>query len=321
MIGVRVAAFVLMAAVLGLFSLSGATTATAAAPTANTSDTVSVTGSTLLPQSAPTPGIGVWAPDATTGDADRGMSVSRTPDQRTGPRLPDAPKAPVVPGTDDGGASSVKINVNGKPSTTVTLILALTVLSVAPSLLLLVTCFTKMIVVLSLTRNALGLATSPPNQVLTGLAMFLTLFVMAPVFGQINEVAIQPYLSGQFNAQAAYDHGIVPLREFLMSNTRDDELKLMIGLAQHDAPASPADVSMTTLIPAFVLSELKSAFIIALVVFIPFLVIDMLVAAALMSLGMMMVPPVIVSLPFKILLFVMVDGWALIATALVGSYT
>lgn len=239
---------------------------------------------------------------------------------RTGPTAPTPPKQPVVPGVDEGGASNVKISVNGKPSTTVTLILALTVLSVAPAILLMTTCFTKMIVVLSLTRNALGLATAPPNQVITGIALFLTMFVMAPVFSEINTIAIQPYLAGQFDAQQAYEVGVVPLRDFMLANTRDDELKLMIGLSGQDAPAASADVTLSTLIPAFVLSELKAAFIIALVIFIPFLVLDMLVAAALMSLGMMMVPPVIVSLPFKILLFVMVDGWALITTALVGSY-
>jgi flagellar biosynthetic protein FliP len=174
---------------------------------------------------------------------------------------------------------------------------------------------------LSLTRNALGLASSPPNQVLTGIALFLTIFVMGPVFGDINDVAVQPYLDGSITATQAYDAGEAPLRTFLMDNTRDDELKLMIGLSGEEKPADEASVSMLTLIPAFVLSELKSAFIIGLVVFIPFLVLDMLVSAALMSMGMMMVPPSVVALPFKLLLFVMVDGWALITTALVGSYS
>jgi flagellar biosynthetic protein FliP len=194
------------------------------------------------------------------------------------------------------------------------------VLSVAPSVLLLATSFTKIIVVLALTRNALGLPMSPPNQVLTGLALFLTLFVMGPVFSDINEVAVQPYMDGAMTVSQAYDAGVVPLRGFLLDNTREDELQLMIGLSGEEAPASVEEVSLTTLIPAFVLSELKSAFIIGLVVFIPFLVLDMLVSASLMAMGMMMVPPTIVSLPFKLLLFVVVDGWALITTALVGSY-
>jgi flagellar biosynthesis protein FliP len=234
----------------------------------------------------------------------------------TDPVAPTAPTAPTAPG--DG---NVDISIgDGSPSSSITLILAITVLSVAPSVLLLATSFTKIIVVLGLTRNALGLPSSPPNQLLTGIALFLTLFVMGPVFSDINELAVQPYMNGTVTVSQAYDAGVVPLREFLLGNTREDELQLMIGLSGEEAPASPQEVSMTTLVPAFVLSELKSAFIIGLVVFIPFLVLDMLVSAALMAMGMMMVPPTIVSLPFKLLLFVVVDGWALITTALVGSY-
>jgi flagellar biosynthesis protein FliP len=234
----------------------------------------------------------------------------------TSPVEPTAPVSPVVPG--DG---NVDISIgDGSPSTSITLILAITVLSVAPSVLLLATSFTKIIVVLGLTRNALGLPTSPPNQVLTGIALFLTLFVMGPVFSDINDVAVQPYMDGTMTVSQAYDAGVVPLRSFLLENTREDELKLMIGLSGEEKPADESEVSMTTLLPAFVLSELKSAFIIGLVIFIPFLVLDMLVSASLMAMGMMMVPPTIVSLPFKLLLFVVVDGWALITTALVGSY-
>jgi flagellar biosynthetic protein FliP len=234
----------------------------------------------------------------------------------TAPTAPTAPVSPVV----DGGGLDVSIGGNS-PSTAVTLILAITVLSIAPSALLLVTSFTKMLVVLSLTRNALGLQSSPPNQVLTGIALFLTIFVMGPVFSDINDVAVQPYLDGTISASQAYDAGEQPLKTFLLNNTRDDELKLMIGLSGEEKPADKESVSMLTLVPAFVLSELKSAFIIGLVIFIPFLVLDMLVSAALMAMGMMMVPPVVVSLPFKLLLFVVVDGWSLITTALVGSYT
>ena len=236
----------------------------------------------------------------------------------TTPTAPAAPTAPVVPAVDGG----VDISVGGgSSSTSVTLILAITILSVAPSVLLLATSFTKIAVVLSLTRNALGLQSSPPNSVLTGIALFLTLFVMGPVFSQINETAVQPYLDGQMTVSQAYDVGVVPLKEFLLDNTRDDELELMVGLSGEEEPENREAVSMTTLIPAFVLSELKSAFIIGLVIFIPFLVLDMLVSSALMAMGMMMVPPSIVSLPFKLLLFVIVDGWALITTSLVGSYT
>jgi len=242
--------------------------------------------------------------------------ASAAPGDPVDPTAPVAPTVPAVPG--DG---NVDISIgDGSPSSSITLILAITVLSIAPSVLLLATSFTKIIVVLALTRNALGLPMSPPNQVLTGLALFLTLFVMGPVFSDINDVAVQPYMDGTMTVSQAYDAGVVPLRGFLLDNTREDELQLMIGLSGEEAPASAGEVSMTTLIPAFVLSELKSAFIIGLVVFIPFLVLDMLVSAALMAMGMMMVPPTIVSLPFKLLLFVVVDGWALITTALVGSY-
>jgi flagellar biosynthetic protein FliP len=237
------------------------------------------------------------------------------------PVAPTAPVEPVVPGVDPAVDGGVDISIgDGSPSSSITLILAITVLSVAPSVLLLCTSFTKIIVVLGLTRNALGLPSSPPNQVLTGIALFLTLFVMGPVLSDINDVAVQPYMDGAITVSQAYDSGVVPLREFLLSNTREDELKLMIGLSGEEAPADATQVSMTTLVPAFVLSELKSAFIIGLVVFIPFLVLDMLVSASLMAMGMMMMPPTIVSLPFKLLLFVVVDGWALITTALVGSY-
>jgi flagellar biosynthetic protein FliP len=234
---------------------------------------------------------------------------------------PKAPAGPTAPATPTAPAGGVSISVgNGSPSTSITLILAITVLAVAPSVLLLCTSFTKIIVVLGLTRNALGLQTSPPNQVLTGIALFLTLFVMGPVLSDINKDAVQPYLDGKVTVSQAYDAGTVPLKKFLLHNTQDDELKLMVGLSGEKAPANKEKVSMTTLVPAFVLSELKSAFIIGLVIFIPFLVLDMLVSAGLMSMGMMMVPPSIVSLPFKLLLFVVVDGWGMITTALVGSY-
>ena len=208
----------------------------------------------------------------------------------------------------------------GKPSQTVSIILLLTVLSIAPALLVLCTAFTKVIVVLSLTRNALGTPTIPPNQVLAGLALFLSLFIMAPVLSQMNDQALQPYLKGEISQSQAYDTGVKPLRTFMLKETRKAELTTMIQLSKTARPAKPEDVPLTTLIPAFVLSELKSAFIIGFVIFIPFLVIDLVVSSSLMSMGMMMLPPVLISLPFKLLLFVMVDGWDLIAKALVTSY-
>jgi flagellar biosynthetic protein FliP len=235
------------------------------------------------------------------------------------PTDPQAPQNPTAPaGT---GSVSVDINgVDGKPSQSITIIIALTILSVAPALLLLTTSFTKILIVLGLTRNALGLQGTPPNQVLAGLALFLTMFVMAPTFTQINDVAVQPYLKGEKTATASFDDGSKPLKEFMLKQTRPEELALMTKAAKRDLPKTREETPLTTLVPAFALSELRSAFIIGFVIFIPFLVIDIVVSGALMSLGMMMLPPVTVSLPFKLLLFVMVDGWGLIIKSLVSSY-
>ncbi len=206
------------------------------------------------------------------------------------------------------------------PSSSIVMLLALTVLAVAPAVLLMCTSFTKVVVVLSLTRNALGLQGVPPNQVLAGLALFLSLFIMGPVLGKVNQEALQPYLSGGISFSQAFDRAKVPMSDFMLKNTRPDELALMVKVSKENPPATPKDVSLTTLVPAFVLSELRSAFVIGFVVFVPFLVIDMVVSAGLMSVGMMMLPPVMISLPFKLLLFVLVDGWGLVVSALVSSY-
>jgi flagellar biosynthetic protein FliP len=230
-----------------------------------------------------------------------------------------AAAAPSTPATTSG----VKVefpDITGTPSNSVTVILAMTVLAVAPALLLLCTSFTKIIVVLSLTRNALGLQSVPPNQVLAGLALFLSLFVMGPVLSDVNDAGVQPYLKGDKSATQAYHAGVAPLRDFMLAHTRKDELNLLIKVAKQDKPAKPSEVSMSTLVPAFVLSELRSAFIIGFVIFVPFLVIDIVVSASLMSMGMMMLPPVMISLPFKLLLFVLVNGWGLVVSSLVASY-
>jgi flagellar biosynthetic protein FliP len=200
-------------------------------------------------------------------------------------------------------------------------LLALTVLSVAPALLLMMTSFTKIFVVLALTRNALGLTGVPPNQILAGLALFLSIFIMSPVLGDVNTVGLQPYLDGSLTFTQAVEAGVAPLREFMLAQTREEDLALMTRAADLPNPESAESVPTLTLIPAFMLSELRSAFIIGFVIFVPFLVIDLVVSSALMAMGMMMLPPVMVSLPFKLLLFVLVDGWGLIVTALVGSYT
>ena len=227
-----------------------------------------------------------------------------------------------MPGAEnDGTTPDININVDqGKPSTSIVILLALTVLSVAPALLLLCTCFTKVFVVLSVTRNAVGLTTVPPNQVLAGLALFLSLFIMGPTLAEMNSKGVQPYLHGQKTQAVAFKDGVEPLRKFMLDHTRKDEIALFTKVAGGDRPKNRDSVPLTTLVPAFALSELRAAFLIGFVIYIPFIVIDMVVSAALMSMGMMMLPPVTVSLPFKLLLFVIVDGWGLIVTALVASY-
>ncbi|WHP19424.1 flagellar type III secretion system pore protein FliP [Cellulomonas sp. ES6] len=237
------------------------------------------------------------------------------------PVPPDGPAAPTGPADPSGGGEvSVAINgVNGSPSSSIVVLIGITLLSVAPALLLMMTGFTKIFVVLSLTRNALGLTTVPPNQVIAGLALFLSLFVMAPVLSDVNQDAVQPYLDGSMDFQTALDAGSAPMRDYMLGHTREADLALLTRAADQPNPEDPASVPMLTLIPAFMLSELRSAFIIGFVIFVPFLVIDLVVSSVLMSMGMMMLPPVMVSLPFKLLLFVLVDGWGLIVTALVGA--
>lgn len=240
------------------------------------------------------------------------------PTRQDGPAGPSGPAGPAA--SDDG---SVVVELDGltdKPSSSVSLLLTVTLLSLAPALLLTCTCFTKILVVLGLTRNALGLQQSPPNQVLVGLALFLSLFIMAPVLSDMNDRGVQPYLDGDLTSAQAFDAGIDPLKTFMLKQTGDEEIELLANVAERDLPADRADTPMTTLVPAFVLSELKQAFIIGFIIFIPFLVIDLVVSGALMALGMMMMPPVMVSLPFKLLLFVLVNGWGLVITSLVASY-
>lgn len=204
-------------------------------------------------------------------------------------------------------------------SRTVVIILLLTIGSVAPALLLLMTSFTRFIVVLSLTKNALGLQTVPPAQVLIGLAMFLTFFAMQPVLSEINDNALQPLLEGDIEQDAAFDEASGPLREFMLSQTDQQDLELMFSLTDRPRPETADDTPLLTLVPAFVVSELRTAFIAGFVIFVPFLVIDLVVASVLMSMGMVMLPPVFISLPIKLLLFILVDGWSLIAGTLIGS--
>ena len=254
------------------------------------------------------------APAPTATEAPAAVPTARTGTAPGGPAGPSGPAAPT-------GTGTVEINVGGgKPSNSLVILLGLTVLSVAPALLLLCTAFTKIFVVLSITRNALGLTSVPPNQVLAGLALFLSIFVMGPVLSAVNSQGVQPWLKGAKTQSQAFTDGIAPLRDFMLDHTRPEELALLTKVADQPLPKNPESVPLTTLIPAFTLSELRAAMIIGFAIYIPFLVIDMVVSAALMSLGMMMLPPVTVSLPFKLLLFVLANGWGLVVTALVASY-
>ena len=227
---------------------------------------------------------------------------------------PAAPKASIsldLPGAATGA----------KPSQSLMIILLITLMSVAPALLIMLTSFTRIVIVLSLTRNALGLHTVPPNQVIVGLALFLSFFVMSPTLSDINAQALQPLLKGEKTQAQAWEAAVVPMRAFMMKNTRKAELAMFnSAVTKGKRPEKPSDVGLATLIPAYILSELKTAFIIGFVVFIPFLVIDIVVSSSLMSMGMMMLPPVMVSLPFKLLLFVMVDGWGLVVRSLLRSF-
>ncbi len=196
----------------------------------------------------------------------------------------------------------------------------ITVLSMAPAILLMLTSFTRILVVLGFIRSALGLQQTPPNQVITSLALFLTFFTMAPIWNQVYNEALTPYLQGNIPAEAAWERTVQPLRAFMFKQTREKELSLMIRLSKEERPKNQDDVSTMILIPAYVLSELKTAFQMGVVLYIPFIVVDMIVASILMSMGMMMLPPSMISLPFKILLFVMADGWNLVVASLVTSF-
>ncbi|MBS4198968.1 flagellar type III secretion system pore protein FliP [Bacillus sp. FJAT-49732] len=205
-------------------------------------------------------------------------------------------------------------------STSVKLLLLLTVLSLAPSILILMTSFTRIIIVLSFVRTSLATQQMPPNQVLVGLALFLTFFIMSPTFSQVNEQALTPLFNNEINLEEAYEKAAIPFREFMSKHTRQKDLELFLSYTHAERPATIQDIPLTVLVPAYALSELKTAFQIGFMIFIPFLVIDMVVASILMSMGMMMLPPVMISLPFKILLFVLVDGWYLVVKSLLQSF-
>jgi len=205
-------------------------------------------------------------------------------------------------------------------SVSLQILILLTILSLAPALLIMVTSFTRIIIVLSFTRNALGTQQVPPNSVLIGLALFLTFFTMAPIFTKVNNDALQPYLKKRITMEVAVDRASVPIRDFMFRQVRDKDIELFVDLSKISRPKNENDVPTYVLVPAFLISELKTAFSIGFLIFIPFLIIDMVISVVLMSMGMMMLPPVMISLPFKMLLFVLVDGWHLIAQSIATSF-
>jgi flagellar biosynthetic protein FliP len=205
-------------------------------------------------------------------------------------------------------------------ATSIRILFILTILSLAPAILILMTSFTRTVIVLSFIRNGLATQQMPPNQVLIGLALFITFFIMAPTWNQVNENALQPYLNGELGQEEAIQAGLAPIREFMFKYTREKDIALFLNYSDIEEPETQDDVPTLVLIPAFVISELKTAFQIGFIIFIPFLVIDMVVASTLMSMGMMMLPPVMISLPFKILLFVLADGWNLVIRSLLHSF-
>jgi flagellar biosynthetic protein FliP len=218
---------------------------------------------------------------------------------------------------------SIEVGKTSNPddiSVTLQILVLMTVLSLAPAILILTTAFTRIIIVLHFLKQAMGTPQMPPPQVLVGLAMFLTFFVMAPVWDKVNADAIQPYMNKKIAAAAAYERAVVPVREFMLKQTREEDLALFVRLSRMAKPATRNDIPIHVLIPAFAISELRIGFQIGFLLFIPFLIIDMVVASVLMSMGMMMLPPSMVSLPFKILLFILVDGWNVVIASLITSF-
>ena len=208
----------------------------------------------------------------------------------------------------------------GAPTVTLQIFLLMTVLSLAPAIMIMVTSFTRIVIVLSLLRRALGTMQMPPNQVMVGLALFLTLFIMTPVWQQINQTAVQPYLDKKIGHQEALQNAVSPLRAFMFKQTREKDLALFVDIAKLKRPKNMTDIPTTVLIPSFIISEVKTAFQIGLLLYVPFLIIDMVVASVLLSMGMMMLPPIMVSLPFKLMLFILADGWYLLVGSLVKGF-
>jgi flagellar biosynthetic protein FliP len=242
-----------------------------------------------------------------------GLGVIFLTPQSTGAAAPDAAPAFISIGLDQTQGP-------GKMAVVLQIFLLMTILSLAPAILIMLTSFTRVVIVLSLLRRALGTMQMPPNQVIIGLALFLTFFIMTPVWHQVNNDALQPYLDEKIDQQQALKNAAEPLRKFMFKQTREKDLALFVGIAKVQRPGNVDDVPTSVLIPSFIISEVKTAFQIGLLLYVPFLIIDMVVASVLLSMGMMMLPPIMISLPFKLMLFVLADGWNLMIGSLVRSF-
>jgi flagellar biosynthetic protein FliP len=240
--------------------------------------------------------------------------ATASPGPLTGPDAPDDPDTPSV--VIELGSGDAR----GSGSGPIQIILLTTAIALGPALLMVSTAFTRLIIVLGLARNALNLQGVPPNQVLVGLALFLTLFVMAPTFSEANKEGLQPYLNNEISQSEAFDRATAPFKEYMLKQTREQDLAMFVDMRGEERPESPDDISLPTLIPAYVISELRAAFIIGFIIYIPFLIIDMVISTTLMSMGMVMLPPITLALPFKLMLFVLIDGWHLLVGTLVNSF-
>ncbi len=292
-----------LTALVVLLGLAGAAPASAAPALAGPA--LAVAAPAAPAPVAPVPADGEDAQPAA--DAPTGTPV---------PPMPGTPAEPAQPGlkVDLGGSGESPMN------SPLTLVLLLGAMSFIPAALVMMTAFTRIVIVLGFVRTSLGTMGIPPNQVIIGLALFLSLFVMAPTVKEANDEAVQPFMKGEITQQVAFERGLEPFREFMLKQVRDEDLAMFVKLSGDERPANASEVATTTLIPAFVISELRTAFLIGFVIFIPFIVIDLIVSAALSATGMMMLPPALLSLPFKVLLFVVADGWSLVIESLVESF-
>jgi len=264
----------------------------------------------------------VASPAPTAGVSSVNTPVNTTVNTPANTTLNTPVNTPMPAGRPQSGLPSLSLGgfSLGENADLLEILLGLTLLALLPSILIMTTSFTRIVIVLSCLRNAIGLQQTPPNQVLVGLALFLSMFIMSPVIGQINDTAYQPYERGEITQAEALQEAVVPLREFMLKNTNTKDLSLFLELGNYEQPESYDEINLFVIIPAFITSELKRAFLIGFLLYLPFLVIDMVVASTLMSLGMVMLPPVLISLPFKLMIFVLVDGWGMVVKSLVMSF-